>query len=38
VFVTGDRDLLDVATKAPIPIITPRAYWERLRANPGAVE
>ena len=33
VFVTGDRDLLDIAAKAPIPILTPRGFWERLRAG-----
>lgn len=38
VFVTGDHDLLEVGTKSPIPILTPRAYWERLRANPGSAE
>lgn len=31
VLVTGDGDLLDVATKAPLPILTPRGFWERLR-------
>ncbi len=29
--VTGDYDLLSVAAKAPLPIITPRDAWERLR-------
>lgn len=38
VLVTGDRDLLDIAAKAPIPIVTPRGCWERLRANPEADE
>ncbi|OFX27757.1 MAG: putative toxin-antitoxin system toxin component, PIN family [Armatimonadetes bacterium RBG_16_67_12] len=38
VLVTGDRDLLDIAAKAPIPIVTPRGFWERLRANPEADE
>ena len=28
VLVTGDRDLLDVAGDAPIPILTPRSFWE----------
>lgn len=29
--VTGDRDLLDVAERAPIPIVTPRGLWNSLR-------
>lgn len=29
--VTGDRDLLSVAKAAPVPIMTPREAWERLR-------
>jgi len=34
--VTGDRDLLAVASAAPIPIWTPRELWEELRrASPG---
>jgi putative PIN family toxin of toxin-antitoxin system len=32
VLVTGDRDLLDVADHAPVPILTPRGIWERLRS------
>lgn len=31
--VTGDADLLAVAAEAPIPILTPRAFWDRLRAT-----
>jgi putative PIN family toxin of toxin-antitoxin system len=31
--VTGDADLLSVAAASPIPILTPRAFWERLRAT-----
>ena len=34
VLVTGDRDLLDIAAKAPLPIVTPRGFWELLRSNP----
>ena len=34
--VTGDQDLLSVAARAPLPIVTPRGFWEILRANPGA--
>jgi len=29
--VTGDRDLLSVAALVGLPIVTPRAAWERLR-------
>lgn len=36
VLVTGDRDLLDIAAKAPLPIVTPRGFWELLRSNPEA--
>ena len=35
VLVTGDRDLLVVAAKAPLPILAPRAFWELLRAESG---
>jgi len=31
--VTGDADLLGVASQSPIPILTPRAFWEQLRAT-----
>lgn len=34
VLVTGDRDLLDIADHAPLPIVTPRGMWELLRAGP----
>lgn len=29
--ITGDRDLLAVAHQSTVPILTPRAAWERLR-------
>ena len=29
--VTGDKDLLDVASEVPIPIVDPRGCWDRLR-------
>jgi putative PIN family toxin of toxin-antitoxin system len=29
--VTGDHDLLDVAHRAPLPVVNPRDAWERLR-------
>lgn len=31
VLVTGDRELLEVAVEAPLPILAPRAFWELLR-------
>ena len=33
VLVTGDRDLIDVASKAPLPILDPRGFWDLL-SNP----
>lgn len=33
VVVTGDRDLLDVAAKAPVAIVTPRGFWDLLRTE-----
>jgi putative PIN family toxin of toxin-antitoxin system len=30
VLVTGDRDLLDVADSAPLPILNPRGFWNLL--------
>jgi len=30
VLVTGDRDLLAVADKAPLPVLDPRAFWDLL--------
>jgi putative PIN family toxin of toxin-antitoxin system len=33
VLVTGDRDLLAVATTAPLPTLAPRAFWELLRRS-----
>jgi len=33
VVVTGDRDVLEVAAKAPFPIVTPRGFWHLLRAE-----
>jgi putative PIN family toxin of toxin-antitoxin system len=34
ILVTGDRDLLEVAAKAPLRIVTPRGFWEQVRGNP----
>lgn len=31
VLVTGDRDLLDLGSEAPLPIVTPRGFWEMVR-------
>ena len=31
VLVTGDQALLAAADRAPLPVVTPRAFWERLR-------
>lgn len=31
VLVTGDRDLLDIAESAPMPILSPRGFWEFVR-------
>lgn len=36
VLVTGAADLLAVASEAPLPILSPRAFWELLRRAPGA--
>ena len=38
VLVTGDSDLLDVASKAPLLLMSPRGFWEMLRRGPGAEE
>lgn len=34
--VTGDQDLLVLAARAPLPILTPREAWERLRGGAAA--
>ena len=33
VLVTGDRDLLRVAEDAPVPIASPRGFWDALRSE-----
>ncbi len=33
VLVTGDQDLLQIATRSPIKILAPRGFWELLRAG-----
>lgn len=30
VLVTGDRDFLDIAAKAQLPVLDPRAFWDLL--------
>ena len=34
VLVTGDGDLLDIAARSPVRIVTPRGLWEMLRFHP----
>ena len=29
--ITGDKDLLSIAERAPLPILDPRGCWDRLR-------
>ncbi len=31
ILVTGDQDLLGVGNESPVPIVSPREFWERLR-------
>ena len=39
VLVTGDLDLLEVADRAPLTVLSPRGFWDRLRAaNDGVVD
>ncbi|TVP75152.1 MAG: putative toxin-antitoxin system toxin component, PIN family [Gemmatimonadales bacterium] len=33
VLVTGDKDLLEVAEAAPIPVVSPRGFWDLLRSG-----
>lgn len=35
VLVTGDRDLLEIEGGTPVPIVSPRGFWERLRSDTG---
>lgn len=34
-FVTGDRALLELGSVGPLPIRSPREFWESLRSSPG---
>jgi putative PIN family toxin of toxin-antitoxin system len=38
VLVTGDLDLLEIASQAPIPIVSPRGFWEMVRIDLGSEE
>ncbi len=31
--VTGDRDILDVAETPPLPVVSPRGFWEKLHGR-----
>ncbi|MEX2466691.1 MAG: putative toxin-antitoxin system toxin component, PIN family [Gemmatimonadota bacterium] len=33
VVVTGDRDILDVAETLPVPVVSPRGFWEMLHGG-----
>ncbi len=33
--VTGDKDLLSIAEQSPLPVVSPREAWDRLRASGG---
>ena len=35
VLITGDHDLLDIADAAPLPILSPRGFWEFVRKKQG---
>ena len=38
VLVTGDSDLLDMASQSPIKIVDPRGFWTMVRKGAGAQE
>lgn len=38
VLVTGDSDLLDMATRAPLRIMDPRGFWDLIRGGSGMQE
>ena len=38
VIVTGDSDLLEMASQAPIPIVDPRGFWTMVRGGAGSQE
>jgi len=33
ILVTGDRDLFDVREELPLPIVSPRGFWEKLHGE-----
>jgi predicted nucleic acid-binding protein len=33
VFVSGDRDFLDVAADLPLEVVSPRGFWEKLHGR-----
>jgi putative PIN family toxin of toxin-antitoxin system len=33
VLITGDADLLDIATSAPLRVLAPRAFWDLVRTS-----
>ena len=35
VLVTGDSDLLEMASRAPLPIVDPRGFWNMVRGPSG---
>jgi putative PIN family toxin of toxin-antitoxin system len=38
VLVTGDSDLLDVASQVPLQIVDPRGFWDMVRGGSGSQE
>jgi putative PIN family toxin of toxin-antitoxin system len=38
VLVTGDSDLLEMASQAPIKIVDPRGFWNMIRGGSGSQE
>jgi putative PIN family toxin of toxin-antitoxin system len=38
VLVTGDSDLLDMASQSPIKVVDPRGFWTMVREGAGAQE
>jgi len=35
VLVTGDADLLGMASRSPVPIVNPRGFWDMIRGGGG---
>jgi uncharacterized protein len=38
VLVTGDSDLLEMASRSPLPIVDPRGFWDMVRGGSGSQE